>query len=135
MNTSSPAGPSRTISTVADARMAMGGREGSGLGMQSPGAPTRGAAGAFCMGRAGPADASASAPCRRGTRRPCPRFAAPSYMLHRRILLSSSHHTSGHSEGPMQVEEGQPHPLGATYTGEGVNFAVFSAHATRVEVC
>ncbi|PZQ63753.1 MAG: glycogen debranching enzyme GlgX, partial [Variovorax paradoxus] len=35
----------------------------------------------------------------------------------------------------MQVEEGQPHPLGATYTGEGVNFAVFSAHATRVEVC
>ena len=35
----------------------------------------------------------------------------------------------------MRVEEGQPHPLGATYTGEGVNFAVFSAHATRVEVC
>ena len=35
----------------------------------------------------------------------------------------------------MQVDEGQPHPLGATYTGEGVNFAVFSAHATRVEVC
>lgn len=35
----------------------------------------------------------------------------------------------------MQVEEGLPFPLGATYTGHGVNFAVFSAHATRVEVC
>ena len=27
------------------------------------------------------------------------------------------------------------HPLGATWDGEGVNFALFSAHATRVEVC
>ncbi|RYF31037.1 MAG: glycogen debranching enzyme GlgX, partial [Comamonadaceae bacterium] len=33
------------------------------------------------------------------------------------------------------LEEGAPHPLGATYTGNGVNFAVFSAHATRVQVC
>ena len=30
------------------------------------------------------------------------------------------------------LEEGAPHPLGATYTGRGVNFAVFSAHATKV---
>ncbi|RYF83772.1 MAG: glycogen debranching enzyme GlgX [Comamonadaceae bacterium] len=35
----------------------------------------------------------------------------------------------------MHVEEGLSHPLGATYNGEGVNFAVFSAHATRVDVC
>ncbi len=34
-----------------------------------------------------------------------------------------------------RLEEGAPHPRGATYTGEGVNFAIFSAHATRVEVC
>lgn len=31
--------------------------------------------------------------------------------------------------------EGLPHPLGATWTGKGANFAVFSANATKVEVC
>ena len=30
---------------------------------------------------------------------------------------------------------GEPYPLGATWTGVGVNFALFSAHATRVELC
>jgi isoamylase len=30
---------------------------------------------------------------------------------------------------------GSPEPLGATWTGEGVNFAVFSSGATSVEVC
>ena len=30
---------------------------------------------------------------------------------------------------------GKPYPRGATFTGEGVNFAVFSHVATRVEVC
>jgi isoamylase len=34
-----------------------------------------------------------------------------------------------------RLEEGTTHPRGATYTGEGVNFAIFSAHATAVEVC
>ena len=34
-----------------------------------------------------------------------------------------------------RLEEGAPHPRGATFTGEGVNFAIFSAHATKVEVC
>src|SRR3954462_12478341 len=34
-----------------------------------------------------------------------------------------------------RVQEGRPQPLGATWTGLGVNFAVFSAHATRVELC
>ncbi|WP_085314279.1 glycogen debranching protein GlgX [Derxia lacustris] len=34
-----------------------------------------------------------------------------------------------------QLEEGSPFPRGATYTGRGVNFALFSAHATKVEVC
>jgi len=33
------------------------------------------------------------------------------------------------------VREGSPHPRGATWDGKGVNFALFSAHATRVEVC
>ncbi len=34
-----------------------------------------------------------------------------------------------------RVSEGLPNPLGATWDGIGVNFALFSAHATRVELC
>ncbi|ANN66010.1 glycogen debranching protein GlgX [Bordetella bronchialis] len=34
-----------------------------------------------------------------------------------------------------RITEGSPFPLGATWDGEGVNFALFSAHATRVELC
>ena len=30
---------------------------------------------------------------------------------------------------------GSPEPLGATWTGEGVNFAVYSSGASSVEVC
>src|SRR5918996_3006184 len=33
------------------------------------------------------------------------------------------------------VWPGRPHPLGATWDGSGVNFALFSANATRVELC
>ncbi|MBO4225439.1 glycogen debranching protein GlgX [Bradyrhizobium neotropicale] len=33
------------------------------------------------------------------------------------------------------VREGRPFPLGATWDGLGVNFALFSAHATKVELC
>ncbi|HSU17155.1 glycogen debranching protein GlgX [Longimicrobium sp.] len=35
----------------------------------------------------------------------------------------------------MKVLPGRRSPLGATWDGEGVNFAVFSEHATAVEVC
>ncbi len=35
----------------------------------------------------------------------------------------------------MRVWPGTPYPLGATWDGVGVNFAVFSEHATRVELC
>ena len=34
-----------------------------------------------------------------------------------------------------RIGEGLPYPLGATWDGLGVNFALFSAHATRVELC
>ncbi|MET4631531.1 pullulanase/glycogen debranching enzyme [Bradyrhizobium sp. I1.8.5] len=34
-----------------------------------------------------------------------------------------------------RVTEGRPFPLGATWDGLGVNFALFSAHATKVELC
>ena len=36
---------------------------------------------------------------------------------------------------PIQLEEGAAHPRGASFTGEGVNFAFFSAHGTKIEVC
>ena len=35
----------------------------------------------------------------------------------------------------LRVWPGAPHPLGATWDGVGVNFAIFSEHATRVELC
>src|SRR5689334_15743253 len=33
------------------------------------------------------------------------------------------------------LREGRPFPLGASWDGLGVNFAIFSAHATKVELC
>src|ERR1700757_235647 len=36
---------------------------------------------------------------------------------------------------PTKVWPGRPYPLGATWDGRGVNFALFSAHATKVELC
>ena len=34
-----------------------------------------------------------------------------------------------------RIEPGQPYPLGASWDGRGVNFALFSAHAEKVELC
>lgn len=34
-----------------------------------------------------------------------------------------------------RIREGRPFPLGATWDGLGVNFALYSIHATRVELC
>ena len=39
------------------------------------------------------------------------------------------------SDCPFRLSEGHPSPLGARHDGHGVNFALFSAHATRVELC
>jgi isoamylase len=36
---------------------------------------------------------------------------------------------------PAKVWPGRPYPLGATWDGKGVNFAIFSAHAEKVELC
>ncbi|WP_233150751.1 glycogen debranching protein GlgX [Sphingomonas mollis] len=36
---------------------------------------------------------------------------------------------------PDRLEAGSPYPLGATCVGEGVNFAVFSANAEKIELC
>ena len=35
----------------------------------------------------------------------------------------------------MRVQPGQPYPLGATWDGLGVNFALFSEYATKVDLC
>lgn len=39
------------------------------------------------------------------------------------------------SRSGQRVLPGHPWPLGATWDGRGVNFALFSAHATKVELC
>src|SRR5438128_1805042 len=40
-----------------------------------------------------------------------------------------------HARQRARVTEGLPDPLGATWDGLGVNFALFSANATKVELC
>ena len=35
----------------------------------------------------------------------------------------------------VELQDGLPYPLGAHWDGEGVNFAVFSAHAEKIELC
>jgi len=35
----------------------------------------------------------------------------------------------------MRQRPGRPYPLGATWDGEGVNFAIFSENATGVDLC
>jgi len=45
-------------------------------------------------------------------------------------LKQSQDHTA-----EWRVLPGQPWPLGATWDGGGVNFALFSAHADKVELC
>ncbi|MCF0050539.1 glycogen debranching protein GlgX [Dyadobacter sp. LJ53] len=35
----------------------------------------------------------------------------------------------------LGIRPGSPYPLGSTWDGQGVNFAIFSEHATKVELC
>ena len=39
------------------------------------------------------------------------------------------------AEDAIRVWPGLPYPLGATWDGSGTNFALFSAHAEKVELC
>src|SRR5688572_15574276 len=53
-------------------------------------------------------------------------------------FLKPRHCLGWHSEGKgvsMRVWPGRGYPLGATWDGAGVNFALFSEHATKVELC
>jgi len=42
---------------------------------------------------------------------------------------------AGSQKTQMRVRPGNPYPLGATWDGMGINFALFSEHASRVELC
>ena len=67
-----------------------------------------------------------------------PQAAGLSQRLQARRLPMASHfrdRTMSPDFDPRLLSEGSPHPRGATYDGKGVNFALFSAHATKVEVC
>jgi glycogen operon protein len=48
--------------------------------------------------------------------------------------MSASAESPGFAPGPF-LEPGAPQPLGASLNPRGVNFAVFSEHAQRVELC
>jgi glycogen operon protein len=43
--------------------------------------------------------------------------------------------TTSRGRRASRLSEGRPFPLGATWTGRGVNFALFSANAAKVELC
>ena len=50
--------------------------------------------------------------------------------------MSEERRTTGpRAAGRYAVWPGRPYPLGATWDGEGVNFALFSEHAEAVELC
>src|ERR1700749_977177 len=49
--------------------------------------------------------------------------------------LSDKPVAAPHVAKPSRVREGHSFPLGATWDGTGVNFALFSAHARMVELC
>jgi isoamylase len=49
--------------------------------------------------------------------------------------MSTEQQTSPEEHEFMQIRPGRPYPLGATYDGSGVNFALFTEVADRVELC
>ena len=54
------------------------------------------------------------------------------------FITDDSVDTAKHSAAggrPREVWQGRPYPLGATWSGEGVNFALFSENATGVLLC
>src|SRR5690606_24175051 len=43
--------------------------------------------------------------------------------------------TQVHMTVAQGLQAGRIHPMGSTWDGKGVNFALFSAHAEKVELC
>src|SRR3954468_14694433 len=52
-----------------------------------------------------------------------------------RVRVSRSHLPEPRRPDMIRVWPGSPTPLGAHWDGEGTNFALFSEHATGVELC
>jgi glycogen operon protein len=52
-----------------------------------------------------------------------------------RRSFSCSHWASSTGAEVVTRRPGRPYPLGATWDGDGVNFALFSEYATRVDLC
>jgi glycogen operon protein len=48
------------------------------------------------------------------------------------VIFSEEHQSHSNL---TSIWSGKPYPLGATWDGQGVNFALFSEHASRVELC
>src|ERR1051326_5329205 len=65
--------------------------------------------------------------CRHGPR-PCMCASKPP-------ITTTDHRPPTTKSTNLRVWPGQPYPLGATWDGEGVNFAIFSENATHVELC
>src|SRR5436853_1048313 len=63
------------------------------------------------------------------THRPAPLAAMSNVRQNARVKFFLSRRTF------MRIWRGSPYPLGATWDGGGVNVAVFSEYATRVELC
>ena len=50
-------------------------------------------------------------------------------------MKSDTEGSSSQKHADLTVWPGRPYPLGATWDGEGVNFALFSEHAEKVDLC
>ena len=57
------------------------------------------------------------------------------YMSTPTIGIAAAASAPGVIAARPRVDAGLPYPLGATWDGKGVNFALFSANAEKVELC
>ena len=64
-----------------------------------------------------------------------PRIGASVSLVSGRFEEESTLALESASQLPGAIWPGQPYPLGATFDGTGVNFALFSEVAKRVELC
>src|SRR4051812_43902840 len=74
-----------------------------------------------------------------GSRKSAPRHAVFQWNSQLRpaspVRVPTRRHRGGSEAVAMRIDAGTPSPLGASFDGAGTNFALFSAHAEKVEVC